>query len=388
MNLKINILFTFITCLYGNLHAQDAVHNYGNIQVHGDAMVGFHMDVINDGTFDQNLGLVGFYNETNPITVSGAFPPIFYDTEIAVEQGLFIETPIAVTNNSNFISGDLFTPRDKTDIYLKYMEDSFYTGESSTSKIDGYSTIEKKQSFTFPIGDDNRLRPLTITSNAVNSLAKCAYFYEDPNAPSTFDGSYNTDIMGNGIFSVSYEEFWRLEGSVPSKVTLTWDERSNVGVLGELLRDLKVVGWSKEEQQWVNLGSTFVRGEMIRGEITSDIFIPNDYEILTIGGNEDIYETYSVKELDNYYLTPNGDGKNDYLVIDGMEASPNNTLEIFDRNGILVYYKANYTNEFNGVANTKRVIKKNDGLPSGIYFYLATLNDKQQKHQGYLYINP
>ncbi|MEJ1224036.1 gliding motility-associated C-terminal domain-containing protein [Sediminicola sp. 1XM1-17] len=374
--------------MYGGLNAQNAVHNYGNIQVHGDAMVGFHMDVINDGTFDQNMGLVGFYNENAAITLSGAFPPIFYDTEIAVDNGLFIETPIAVINNSNFISGNIFTPRDKTDIHIKYMEDAFYTGESSTSKVNGYSLIEKEQSFTFPIGDDNRLRPLTITSTGINTLAKGAYFYEDPNAPSTFQNSFNTDIMGNGIFSVSYEEFWRLEGSVPSKVTLTWDERSNVGVLGEVLRDLKVVGWSKEEQQWVNLGNTNVRGEMIRGEITSDLFIPNDYEILTIGGNEDIYETYSVKELDNYYLTPNGDGKNDFLVIDGMETSPNNTLEIFDRNGLLVYYKANYTNEFNGMANTKRVVKRGDGLPSGIYFYLATLKDTQKKHQGYLYINP
>ncbi|MEB8330267.1 gliding motility-associated C-terminal domain-containing protein [Flavobacteriaceae bacterium KMM 6897] len=385
-NLKyIAACFILFSITFG--HGQDAVHNYGNIQVHNTAMVGFHMDVINDGTFDKNLGLVGFYSETAPITISGAFPPVFYDTEIAVDNGLFIETPITVTNNSNFIIGDIYTPRDKTDVYLKYLEDAFYTGESSTSKIDGYSTIQKKQTFIFPIGDDNRLRPLTITSIGVNTLAKCAYFYEDPNSPSTFNDSYNTDIMGNGIFSVSYEEFWKLEGSVPSKVTLTWDERSNVGLLGELLRDLKVVGWSKEEQQWVNLGNSHVRGEMIRGEITSNNFIPNDYEILTIGGNTDIYETYSVRELDNYYLTPNGDGKNDYLVIEGMDASPNNSLEIFDRNGLLVYYRANYTNEFNGMANTKRVIKKNDGLPTGIYFYLATLNDQQQKHQGYLYIN-
>ena len=193
--------------------------------------------------------------------------------------------------------------------------------------------------------------------------------------------------MDNGILSVSYDEFWRLEGSVPSKVTLTWDEGGNVGLLGELLRDLKVVGWSKEEQQWVHLGNSNVQGEMIRREITSNNFVPNDYEILTIGGKADIYETYSVRELDNYYLTPNGDGKNDYLVIEGMDASPNNTLEIFDRNGILVYYKANDTNEFNGIANTKRVIKLNNGLPTGIHFYLATFNDKPQKHQGYLHIN-
>ena len=72
-----------------------------------------------------------------------------------------------------------------------------------------------------------------------------------------------------------------------------------------------MVGWSVVDKIWVNLGSTNVEGDFSNGSVTSEEFIPNDYEILTIGGNSDILETLSNITLDNYYMTPNGDGIND-----------------------------------------------------------------------------
>lgn len=51
-----------------------------------------------------------------------------------------------------------------------------------------------------------------------------------------------------------------------------------------------------------------------------------------------------------------------------------------------VFSKNNYTNEFGGYSNRSSVITKNYGLASGIYFYIITLNDLRQKHQGYLYL--
>ena len=43
-NLYYLFLFTFLVFTTSN--AQDAVHNYGNIQIHDDGLVGFHMDVV------------------------------------------------------------------------------------------------------------------------------------------------------------------------------------------------------------------------------------------------------------------------------------------------------------------------------------------------------
>jgi gliding motility-associated-like protein len=157
--------------------------------------------------------------------------------------------------------------------------------------------------------------------------------------------------------------------------------------LGEYLNDLKVVGWSKTENQWVNLGNSAVEGGMGYGSVTSEIVVPNDYELFTIGGNDSRLETYATMDLDNYFMTPNGDGANDMLVLEGIENSPNNLLEIFDRYGVLVYSQANYQNDFNGQSNRKTVVKRGTGLASGIYFYIITMHDLRQKHQGYLYIS-
>ncbi len=378
----------FLLILYGiQLHAQDAVHNFGTIQIHNNANVGFHLDLVNDGSFDQSTGLVGFYGNDVPLTISGAFAPTLYDTEIDVPAGLTLNTTVNVNNNVNLVTGDIQTTKSGTAIYSNFMDDAFYIGESSVSKIDGYGGMTNKSAFVFPVGNEDRLRPLTIESVAINAMAKCAYFFEDPNDSKTLNQSFLTNRKATEFISVSDKEFWRLESDVPSRVTLTWDMYSDVRSLGEYLSDLKVVGWSKTENQWVNLGNTAVEGGMAYGSVTSEEFVPSDYEILTLGGNDDRLETYDTVELDNYFMTPNGDGTNDMLELEGISQSPNNLLEIFDRYGVLVYSQANYRNDFNGQSNRESVIERGRGLASGIYFYILTMHDLRQKHQGYLYIS-
>jgi gliding motility-associated-like protein len=374
------VLFSGLTGL-----SQDAVHNFGPMQLHTDASVGFHIDVINDGAFNQNLGLVGFYND-NILTLSGSSNPVFYDTEIAVDNGFYIENTLGVLNNANFISGTIFTPRSSFVTNLSFITDSFYNGENDTNMVDGYVSILGKEVFTFPIGDNGKLRPLTITSEVLNDYARSAYFDEDPNTPNIFGTSFDTDQIENELLSVSNQEFWQLEGEVPANVTLTWDTDSDVGLLGEFITDLKVVGWHILRRQWENLGNEEVDGDMENGSITSNAFLPNEYEIITLGGNNDILETFNNIKLDNYYMTPNGDGINDRLVIEGIENSPNNMMEIYNRYGILVFSKQNYTDEFEGLSNRKDVIDRGSGLASGIYYYIITLTDLKQKHQGYLYL--
>lgn len=377
------------TCLFLfsiAMGAQEAVHNYGTIQIHEDGIVGFHIDVINNGPFNQNSGLVGFYSMNKALTISGASNPIFYDFEMAVDNHLYVDNTIGIVNNANIISGDIVTSRIASEVNINFINDSFYTGESNTTKVDGYAAISNKSQFTFPIGRNGSLRPLTITSINQNEYAKSAYFYEDPNVPSTFDTSFATTRVETDLLAISEYEFWDLKGNVASTVTLTWNEESNAGLLGDFITDLKVVGWSIEEKQWVNLGNTGVEGDFTKGSITSGEFIPDAYAILTLGGNSGILETLDNITLDNFYMTPNGDGVNDRLVIDGIENAPNNSLQIFNRYGILVYSKINYNNEFDGISNVNGVISKNSGLASGIYYYIISLNDLNKRHQGYLYL--
>lgn len=380
-------LFIFLLLFCANSFSQEAVHNFGAIRIHDDAMVGFHMDLINNGSFDQNLGLVGFYGENTSIKVSGAFSPIFYDTEIVVDRGLFLDTSIGVLNNGNLISGNVITPRNHTSVFPNFMDDAFYVGENNVSMIDGYAAMTNKDIFTFPVGDDERLRPLSINSTATNSFVKCAYFYENPNTTSINGKNYQINKKVSKYLSVSKKEFWHLESDLPSDVTLTWDEWSNIGALAEFVSDIKVIGWNKKRKEWVNLGNSRVDGNMTYGSVTSEAFIPDEYEIITLGGNDDKMEDFATIELDNYFLTPNGDGQNDFLELEGLDKSPDNSIQIFNRYGVMVYSKDNYQNDFNGVSNRNSAINKGSGLDSGIYFYLITFNDLRQKHQGYMYIS-
>ncbi|MGB5238637.1 MAG: gliding motility-associated C-terminal domain-containing protein [Flavobacteriaceae bacterium] len=388
MLLNRNIFYILIAIgFYPLVNAQEAFHNYGNVQVHDAANVGFHLNLINDGTFDQNMGMIGFYNDVRQLTISGAFTPVFYDAEVAVENGLILETSVGVNNNGNLVYGNIITPRTGSSIYSNFMDYSFYTGESGLSKVDGYAAITNKDNFMFPVGNEDRLRPLTLESVAINAMAKCAYFFEDPNNTSSLNQTFNTGTKASQYMSISDKEFWRLEGDVPSSVTLTWDVYSNVPGIAEYLSDLKVVGWSKSENQWVNLGNTATEGGRDYGSITSEVFTPSEYEIITIGGNDDALETFDTIELDNYFMTPNGDGQNDILELDGITQSPNNSLQIFNRYGVMVYSKDNYRNEFDGRSNRETAIKQSSGLESGVYFYILTMHDLRQKHQGYLYIS-
>ncbi|RSK29762.1 T9SS type B sorting domain-containing protein [Hymenobacter metallilatus] len=70
-------------------------------------------------------------------------------------------------------------------------------------------------------------------------------------------------------------------------------------------------------------------------------------------------------KLDFYnIITPNGDGKNDVLVIDNVALYPRNTLTIFSRWGKQVYQTRNYRNDYGGQEQAQ-----------GMYYYLFQLED-------------
>jgi gliding motility-associated-like protein len=83
-------------------------------------------------------------------------------------------------------------------------------------------------------------------------------------------------------------------------------------------------------------------------------------------------------------VSPNGDGINDFLVIDGIQAYPDNKLTIMNRNGQLVYETQGYDNTtkvFDGHSNKNGQMQ----LP-GTYFYQLdyTVNGTTKHKTGFL----
>ena len=83
-------------------------------------------------------------------------------------------------------------------------------------------------------------------------------------------------------------------------------------------------------------------------------------------------------------ISANGDGRNDYMIIDCVDYFPNNTVTVYNRDGSLVYEADGYNNidvRFDGTSNVGRSSKQ---LPVGTYFYFIDKNDGSEKMQGYL----
>ncbi|ADV50090.1 Two component regulator three Y domain-containing protein [Cellulophaga algicola DSM 14237] len=89
-------------------------------------------------------------------------------------------------------------------------------------------------------------------------------------------------------------------------------------------------------------------------------------------------------------ITP--DSNDGVFRIINIEAFPENTVEVFNRWGNKVYGTRAYnnsSNSFSGLSNGQAVIKANDYLPAGTYFYMIKYVKRGEAKQksGYLYIN-
>lgn len=379
---KLKIVFGVFVVLSLAVNGQTALINEGAFQIHEDGQIGFHTNFINNQAFDKNKGLAGFYGNDSLI-ISGSNSPSFYNFEIARNTSLSLYTSINVLNSLFFNNEDLITPKNNPKIFVNFPKDASYLDASNSSKINGYASCTNRQNFIFPIGDSSYMRPLSISSERINDVVRCAYYYENPNSLSAHY-SLSTEKKNKTVKAISTQEFWHLKGSVPSTITLGWNIRSAIHEFVKKSNEIAVVGWSKRLKTWSSLGNKNIKGDLRSGEVTSELFIPDDYEIITLGSLE---VSEKISSAGNYILTPNNDGVNDVLVFEEFGDRRNNSIQIFDRNGITVFKMNNYTNEFKGISNSDNfVIDRKKGLPRGVYFYLLTLNDMGLIYQGFVVI--
>jgi len=92
-------------------------------------------------------------------------------------------------------------------------------------------------------------------------------------------------------------------------------------------------------------------------------------------------------------ITPNGDGKNEFLYIQNVDLALNNSLKIYNRWGMPVYEGEDYNNQnkvFDGRSQGRTTINAQEYLPAGVYFYIFeyhTANVSDITDSGYIYIS-
>ena len=81
--------------------------------------------------------------------------------------------------------------------------------------------------------------------------------------------------------------------------------------------------------------------------------------------NIEVMDDFQVKPSN--IMTPNGDGENDFWIVENLPSYPNNELTIFASDGKIIYRRKGYANDWNGQLNGA-------DLPTGTYYYILTFN--------------
>ncbi|WP_454949114.1 T9SS type B sorting domain-containing protein [Capnocytophaga leadbetteri] len=127
--------------------------------------------------------------------------------------------------------------------------------------------------------------------------------------------------------------------------------------------------------------------------IGTDYFV---YELCTPSSQSCTTATVTVKVThkvvaDNA-MSANGDDKNDYFHIVGIENYPDNQVTIYNRNGEKVFTISHYDNRqrvFKGIVEGEVSLSKTASLPQDTYFYLIEYYDENRQLQrqiGWLYL--
>jgi len=318
MKKLITYLFLFFSMSW--ISAQNTsdiyIHENGNLQTHLDSQTGIFGNLNNEGSFSENGGEVGFYNQTETQIISGINTPQFFDLIVDVPNDLLIEVSNDVNLSITFSQGRIITPRNTPNISLNLVATDLYFNDNQNRHVDGYTTYTGNEAYTFPVGDNFRYRPISIENNASQNTTRAAYFFENPDTPSTFS-SFDRNETENNLESISAIEFWDLDGNTPTRVTLSWDIVSNINnlITNNDINELRVVGWNIENDEWEDLGNTATSGSNDQGQITSDIFIPNDYEVITFGGPAiNVEDSFTELDIINA-VSADGNNINDELKI-------------------------------------------------------------------------
>ncbi|KIQ19111.1 hypothetical protein RT99_15315, partial [Flavobacterium sp. MEB061] len=210
----------------------------------------------------------------------------------------------------------------------------------------------------------------------------------------------NKDGYANAGETITYKFKITNTGNVPLMKIIVSDLLPGIILSGDAI-DLGVnesdennfTALYKINQSDINVGSVSNQA-IVRGKSAAGVVVEDKSD-----DSNNMEDKPTVLPLNGCQITvlngfsPNGDGKNERFYIQGLECYPDNTVEIYNRWGVLVFDIDHYNNEdraFFGYSAGRTTMKQSEGLPVGTYFYILKYRDSesnQHEKSGYLYIN-
>ncbi len=414
---KLGILTLFV-CSISPLIAQNQTVNIGDVFVTEGTVMSIVGDFNNTnlGSFNNNGDVFAYSNWNNDGFVSFNSPVIgtangltrfigVQTQEISGSEVSFLNN-VLFSNNSAFpalsLSGSVsvatqanFTQgivdNDTFGGTFIFEEGADHINASNDSFVDGSVVKMGDNPFTFPIGDASYFRNAGISEPANTSdKYQGKYFFES----TTFAG-YDVTNKPESIAVIDDAEFWtitRESGNSNVFVTLSYDDSTTpAAIINSPVNDVLVVAkWDEASQSWINLGGVVDTSN----KTVTTIATVDDYGVFTLARLIEDEEDEEILVTNG--VSPNGDGINDYFIIQNIQQFPNNKVEIFNRWGVLVFETTNYdsnNNVFRGYSEGRLTLNKGELLPSGTYFYTlsydvtANGSTETKKQAGYLYLN-
>lgn len=263
---------------------------------------------------------------------------------------------------------------------------------------------------------DDTLRGVANTSNVVNGryLVTMSVYSQQASGETVSFRFYDekTDSIYYSIDSVAFQEdavygslrvpFTVKTRNAPSGLTLSNDSILENQSIGQLIGQFKTNEADNNQNYTYDFvsgaetndnGFFSINGDQLIANFTADYEVQSTYLIHVkttddIGCSYDSLMTIYVKKsgerntnignesssLDNAntYISPNGDGYNDYWQLQNVHQYSDYKLTIFSTNGEIVFEKkSNYHNEWDGTSNGKP-------LAEGVYYYILQDNKSSQ----------
>ncbi len=358
----------------------------------GEAFIYAHFN--NDGNVDFTSGESGYtrFEGTAVQQLSGGNISYFYDVLFsngANDTASFeLNSEISIENEANFYEGIV---ESSSNGLVIFENNATHTNTYDRSHVNGEVQKNGNTDFEFPIGDKQLYRYAAISAPHSNSdIFTGKYYFENSNT--TYPHANRTGI----VELIDDAEYWTINrdsGNSAIMVTLSWNSATTPEAITALpLEDhLHIVRWDTASGLWVDEGGVV---DDINNTITTLVEVET-FGVFTLARVKS--ESLLPDDVVAYNaVSPNGNGKNDYFLIDNIQNLPNNHVEVFNRWGVKVFMTKDYNtngNVFNGYSNTKSTFNAENLLPTGTYFYVISYdhisNGKTErvKKSGYLYLS-
>ncbi|MFC6096537.1 gliding motility-associated C-terminal domain-containing protein [Flavobacterium qiangtangense] len=361
----------------------------------------------NDGLVSFTPGLTSGYTRFQgaiPQKIEGTVPSNFYDVIFnnpSTQPAFQLFGEIRVAGTSDFFNG--IVDNDDFGGLMVYQNDASHANTDNESHVDGYVQKNGNTEFQYPIGDGGFYRFARIQPTSPNALADKftgKYFLKNSNL------LYPHQSRIGNISIIDDTEYWTIDrttGETEVMLTLSWDQTTTPNFIWGDLNPanldnemVTIARWDETQNLWVDEGGIVEIGANGIGTGTVTSFLTTSgFGVFTLARVKQRVEPAGNLVIYNG-ITPNGDGLNDYFLIDGIRNYPNNKVSIYNRWGVKVFETTSYDsdgNVFNGYSHGRTTISPDEMLPTGTYYYVLTYemtnagSSRNIEKAGFLYIN-